>query len=383
MTIPLKRLAECRDDLRRPVNATERAKMQGDIPYWGANQIQDYVDTALVDGQTVLIGEDGAPFFDRNRDVAFYVDEPIWPNNHIHVLKPLPHADPRWLAYALNSVDFSRWISGSTRDKLTQADLMRIELPSYSLGRQSSIADYLDRETATIDALIEKQHDLVSALRDRSLAVRDAVFGPRVGHGERLKWAIQEIDERAGEVRRTWDVLSVSIAWGVSRKSDRGIHQASSEDTSHYKVVRPGDVVINRMRAFQGGLGCSDFEGLTSPDYGVLRVRNLNVDSRWVAAVMKTEIFVGEMVSRLRGIGTVDGSSVRTPRVSLSDICEIRVFVPPLEVQRADVTRFEYENAQIDALIAKAERFIELAQERRAALITAAVTGQIEIPTED
>lgn len=383
MTIPLKRLAECRDDLRRPVNATERAKMQGDIPYWGANQIQDYVDTALVDGQTVLIGEDGAPFFDRNRDVAFYVDEPIWPNNHIHVLKPLPHADPRWLAYALNSVDFSRWISGSTRDKLTQADLMRIELPSYSLGRQSSIADYLDRETATIDALIEKQHDLVSALRDRSLAVRDAVFGPRVGHGERLKWAIQEIDERAGEVRRTWDVLSVSIAWGVSRKSDRGIHQASSEDTSHYKVVRPGDVVINRMRAFQGGLGCSDFEGLTSPDYGVLRVRNLNVDSRWVAAVMKTEIFVGEMVSRLRGIGTVNGSSVRTPRVSLSDICEIRVFVPPLEVQRADVARFEYENAQIDALIAKAERFIELAQERRAALITAAVTGQIEIPTED
>ncbi|MCV7673520.1 hypothetical protein M3C16_004710, partial [Micrococcus luteus] len=59
------------------------------------------------------------------------------------------------------------------------------------------------------------------------------------------------------------------------------------------------------------------------------------------------------------------------------------VFVPPLEVQRADVARFEYENAQIDALIAKAERFIELAQERRAALITAAVTGQIEIPTED
>ena len=305
----------------------------------------------------------------------------------VHVLRPRG-IEPRYLAYFLRTQpvlsEGETVLQGvGNLRRVTAEWVSTLSIPVDNESDQARIADYLDRETATIDALIEKQHDLVSALRDRSLAVRDAVFGPRVGHGERLKWAIQEIDERAGEVRRTLDVLSVSIAWGVSRKSDRGIHQASSEDTSHYKVVRPGDVVINRMRAFQGGLGCSDFEGLTSPDYGVLRVRNLNVDSRWVAAVMKTEIFVGEMVSRLRGIGTVNGSSVRTPRVSLSDICEIRVFVPPLEVQRADVARFEYENAQIDALIAKAERFIELAQERRAALITAAVTGQIEIPTED
>lgn len=57
--------------------------------------------------------------------------------------------------------------------------------------------------------------------------------------------------------------------------------------------------------------------------------------------------------------------------------------LPSLEQQREIADHLDRETAKIDALIAKAERFIELAQERRAALITAAVTGQIEIPTED
>src|SRR5699024_3529363 len=95
--VPLRRLALCRDDLREPVNATERALMQGDIPYWGANAIQDYVNRAKVTSPVVLLGEDGAPFYDREKPVAFYVDEPIWPNNHIHVLLPNIGTDGRWL----------------------------------------------------------------------------------------------------------------------------------------------------------------------------------------------------------------------------------------------------------------------------------------------
>lgn len=392
MTIPLKRLAECRDDLRRPVNATERAKMQGDIPYWGANQIQDYVDTALVDGQTVLIGEDGAPFFDRNRDVAFYVDEPIWPNNHIHVLKPLPHADPRWLAYALNSVDFSRWISGSTRDKLTQADLMRIELPSYSLGRQSSIADYLDRETATIDALIEKQQRMLELLHQRATAVTS-----------QLVWAAQETESAVHgglpEAPASWNVvrnkdlwresktvsvfgdeepLSVSHITGVTRRSEKNVTMIEAESYVGYRIVEPGDLVINTMWAWMGALGVSELNGIVSPAYGVYRTTHPDLmDCRFFNRLYRTPEYVRYMESWSRGLWS---SRLRLyPEVFLS----LPVPVPPLEEQREIADHLDRETATIDALIAKAERFIELAQERRAALITAAVTGQIEIPTED
>ncbi len=154
--LQLRRIADCWDHLRIPLNAVERGSRPGQIPYWGANKVQDYVDAALVDDDVVLLGEDGAPFFDRLRDVAFRVNEPIWPNNHIHVLKARNEVDTRWLAYALNDVDYSLYVAGSTRDKLTQSAMMSIELQVPAPCEQRAIADYLDRETAQIDAFIAK-----------------------------------------------------------------------------------------------------------------------------------------------------------------------------------------------------------------------------------
>lgn len=87
--VQLRRMAECWDYLRIPLNAEERHQRPGPIPYWGANSIQGYVDEALVSGNRPH-RRDRAPFFDRNRPVAFCVDEPIWPNNHIHVLQQTP-----------------------------------------------------------------------------------------------------------------------------------------------------------------------------------------------------------------------------------------------------------------------------------------------------
>lgn len=385
MTIPLKRLAECRDDLRRPVNATERAKMQGDIPYWGANQIQDYVDTALVDGQTVLIGEDGAPFFDRNRDVAFYVDEPIWPNNHIHVLKPLPHADPRWLAYALNSVDFSRWISGSTRDKLTQADLMRIELPSYSLGRQSSIADYLDRETATIDALIEKQLALSAALRERRTSVvnrvLDALTAPStpLGLSVRMQTGLTLGGKDADDSGEDVPYLRVANIQTGRVDLDHVTTVRVMPDVALKHRLQAGDVLMteggDKAALGRGAL----WRGEIDPCLHQNHVFCLRPD--------KTRLLPEFLVWALEGGRAreyFEKTRRQTTNLSSTNSQTVKRFrfpLPPVEEQREIADHLDRETAKIDALIAKAERFIELARERRAALITAAVTGQIEIPT--
>ena len=89
-----------------------------------------------------------------------------------------------------------------------------------------------------------------------------------------------------------------------------------------------------------------------------------------------TYMLEGLLLDRLVQPGAVPSLSEREFRRTVFP-------VPPLDEQRQIVDHLDRETAKIDALIAKAERFIELAQERRAALITAAVTGQIEIPTED
>ena len=100
----LRYVIECLDGKRVPVELSLRADMQGNIPYWGAGNIVDYVDKALFDEELVLLGEDGAPFFDHTRPVAFHITEPIWANNHIHVLRIKENADPKYIVYVLKFI---------------------------------------------------------------------------------------------------------------------------------------------------------------------------------------------------------------------------------------------------------------------------------------
>lgn len=142
--IPLRRLVTCLDGRRVPLNSEERAERPGPYPYWGAGSIVDHIDSYLFDEDLVLLGEDGAPFFDEMRDVAFTTTGKVWVNNHIHVLRCNEKADPRWLRHMLNAVEFSAYITGSTRDKLTQEEMMEIRLPLLGIQDQESARNMLD-----------------------------------------------------------------------------------------------------------------------------------------------------------------------------------------------------------------------------------------------
>ena len=171
-TTNLRWIARNMDYLRVPLNGTERAEMPGSIPYWGANGIVDYVNDSVLVERVILIGEDGAPFFERDKDVAFISEGAAWINNHIHILKPDERIiDDRFLKYFLNQVDYSLYINGSTRDKLTQSQLGNISVSYPDLATQRQIADFLDRETARIDLLIEKKQRLVALLGEKARSV--------------------------------------------------------------------------------------------------------------------------------------------------------------------------------------------------------------------
>ena len=171
-------LTKCLDGKRIPLNAEERGRMQGDYPYWGANSIVDYVDQWLFDEELVLLGEDGAPFFDRSRPVAFRVKGKIWVNNHAHVLRPQSTVDAGFLAHVLNCIDYRAFIDGSTRDKLTQSDMGEIPIQCPLVNEQRAIAAFLDRETAKIDSLFAKIRQAIDHLKEfRSALISAAVTG--------------------------------------------------------------------------------------------------------------------------------------------------------------------------------------------------------------
>ncbi|MDF1580357.1 MAG: restriction endonuclease subunit S, partial [Desulfuromonadales bacterium] len=83
----LENVAEILDSQRVPVNAKERETRQGDIPYYGATGQVGFIDDYLFDEELVLLGEDGAPFFDPSKQKAYIIRGKSWVNNHAHVLR--------------------------------------------------------------------------------------------------------------------------------------------------------------------------------------------------------------------------------------------------------------------------------------------------------
>ncbi|HPY25400.1 MAG TPA: restriction endonuclease subunit S [Mycobacterium sp.] len=331
-------------------------------------------EAAVVRDGDVVVGMDG------DFNLVYWTRGPAALNQRLCLLRSNGQADTRFLAYALPShLKVINDLTYSTTVKhLASGQVRGIKMLAPDVSEQRAIADYLDRETARIDALIEEQQRLIELLRERRTAAADAELGARVGSGSRLKWFVNEVDLRSDSMAEDLPLMSVSIDWGVRRRDQVTADEARADDLSNYKVCRQGDLVINRMRAFQGALGLAPEDGIVSPDYAVLRAVP-PVDSEWLAGVMKTDRFVREMASRIRGIGSAELGSARTPRINVRDMCEILLDVPDGGKQAREVQAMRRLIGQIDTLIVETETFIELARERRAALITAVVTGQIDV----
>lgn len=177
----------------------------------------------------------------------------------------------------------------------------------------------------------------------------------------RAKHLYRVIDERAGG--RLPTLLAVSIHHGVVPRSSLTDGEARADDLSTYKRCEPGDIVLNRMRAFQGAIGVARQSGLVSPDYLVLRPRPA-ADGRYLHHLFRSRWFVSEMAARLRGIGSVDQGNVRTPRINAEDLGDIEVPLPDTHRQKVIADFLDRETARIDALINAKRRLINLLQTR-------------------
>lgn len=146
-------LAENLDSKRKPI--TSGLRESGDIPYYGASGIVDYVKDYIFDGDYLLVSEDGANLTARNTPIAFSISGKSWVNNHAHVLKFDTYAERRYVEYYLNNIDLTPYISGAAQPKLNQKNLNSIEIPSPSLKEKERIVAILDKFDALTTSLTE------------------------------------------------------------------------------------------------------------------------------------------------------------------------------------------------------------------------------------
>ncbi|MDM2996381.1 MULTISPECIES: restriction endonuclease subunit S [unclassified Citrobacter] len=146
-------LAENIDSKRKPV--TSGLREAGNIPYYGASGIVDYVKDYIFDGDFLLISEDGANLLARNTPIAFSISGKTWVNNHAHVLKFDTYAERKYIEYYLNNIDLTPYISGAAQPKLNKKNLESIRIPNPSLEEKERIVSILDKFDALTNSISE------------------------------------------------------------------------------------------------------------------------------------------------------------------------------------------------------------------------------------
>jgi len=165
-------VVEILNNKRKPITNNHRVK--GNIPYYGASGIIDYVESYIFNDRILLIGEDGAKW-GAYENTAFIVEGKCWVNNHAHVVKAISIND-MFLKNYLNKVDLMPFITGSAPPKLTLGKLKSIRFLAPSIEEQQKIADCL----SSLDELIEARREKIASLKAYKKGLLQQLFPEEV-----------------------------------------------------------------------------------------------------------------------------------------------------------------------------------------------------------
>jgi type I restriction enzyme S subunit len=310
-------------------------------------------------------------------------------------LRPTDSLNHRYASYLLAAYDFMKVFYGfgsGLRQNLDVKHIKHIPVPVPSLAEQGLIVRYLDHAELRIAKAITAKQDVVRLLREQKAVVEStALFGRgwKTGvdkwFGEvPVEWEVLPsralFAERIERDRGDLEMLSVTIARGVIKqssylKSDGSKKDQAREDRSQYKVVEQNDLVYNKMRAWQGAAGKSDFQGIVSPAYVVLRPFS-GANSDYYGMVLRSRQFAREAERYSYGI-TSDMWSLRPQHFKI-----IEFPCPPLSEQATIVDRCRTQTKKIDLAMEAIETEILLLKEYRTRLISDVVTGKLDVREE-
>jgi len=316
---------------------------------------------------------------------------------HLAVVRPLPGTHGAFIKRLFDSSYAKRMVAvranGLTRVGLGKFDLDNLPLPFPPQAEQERLVAFIDSETSKIEDLVKEQRRLMELLNEK----REAVIATAVIRGLNPDAAMKSSGvEWLGDVPSHWQVcrlgnvfrevaeagtddlpiLSVSIHDGVSDKEideeDMDRKVSRSEDRSKYKRVAPGDLVYNMMRAWQGGFGTVAVRGMVSPAYVVARPTR-PLETAYIEHLLRTPQAIEQMRRHSRGV-----TDFRL-RLYWDEFKNIRVALPPRAEAIAICVKLAEMEQRFSAMSEACAESIALLQERRVELISAAVTGQIDV----
>ncbi|MDD2791436.1 MAG: restriction endonuclease subunit S [Sulfurimonas sp.] len=303
------------------------------------------------------------------------------------VFKSKANIDPGYVHYYYLHIDSFKGLKpfySGLRKTIRPDAFLNIEMPCPSAKEQTAIANFLDRETAKIDTLIEKQLRLIELLKEK----RQAVISHAVTRGLDPNVKMKDSGvEWLGEVPEHWGIkklkynlhlqtLKVTIDGhnvialeNIESQSGKYVPTESSYQGEDVEF-KAGDILFGKLRPYLAKVYRCNSNGVAFGDLLTYRPTD-QFDSSFAFYSLLSEAFIRIVDSSTYG--------AKMPRASSEFINEMLLATPPLLEQIAIAEHLDIQTAKIDTLIEKANRAIELLRERRTALISAAVTGKIDV----
>lgn len=380
---------------------SENIKESGDFPVFGGNGLRGYTNSYTHHGTYALIGRQGALCGNIN-----YAKGKFWASEHAVVVSPIQPVETFWLGELLRSMNLNQYSVSAAQPGLSVEIVGNLRIPFPPATEQQKIAAFLDRETAKIDALIAEQQRLIELLKEK----RQAVISHAVTKGlnpdapmkdsgiewlgevpvnwnlKRVKHITRSIEQGWSpqcesypvETQEEWGVLKVGCVNGGFFKSSENKALPAHLDPLPELGISKNDLIISRAntRELVGSAAVSehDFPNLLLCDK-LYRIRLKGE----ICSPTFLCLYLG--ASKVRGQIELQatGASSSMLNIGQSTILALEIALPSIEEQFAITTFLDRETAKLDTLTAEAQRGIELLKERRTALISAAVTGKIDV----
>lgn len=372
----------------------ERIEDEGDFPVYGGNGLRGYTTAFTHDGHFALIGRQGALCGNIN-----YAAGRFWASEHAVVATPRLPCAVRWLGELLRAMDLGQYSATAAQPGLSVEAVGNLRIPLPPPAEQSAIAAFLDRETGKIDALVAEQERLIALLKEK----RQAVISHAVTKGLDASAPMKESGVPwLGQVPAHWVVKRLKrlvhfVSGGTPSKEredfwEGDIPWVSPKDMKKWVVIGESDGITAEAVA-AGNLTLLPAQIVLIVVRGMILAhsfpvalsgRPLTINQDMKALLPESEI-VAEYLAYYLAVNRdavaefIDEAGHGTRVLRMDGFAGLEVVVPTVREQRQIVDFVGAELSKLDTLTTEAHRAIALLRERRAALISAAVTGKIDV----
>ena len=350
----------------------------------------------------VLFAGSGETIDEIGKSAANLMVDPACCGGDVIVFRPRVRADARFLGYATDCQPAARQKArmgrGFTIIHIYGNDLKSLAIAIPPVPEQTAIVRFLDHATSRIDRYIRAKEKLIALLEEQKQAIiKQVVTGridvrtgrpyadykasgvdwladvPKHWPRLRLKALLRPVDRRSTTGTET--LLSLRRDHGVVVYADHFTRPPQGETLVGFKLVRAGELVVNRLQANNGLVFSSSLNGLVSPDYSVFETKT-PVQTQYLSTLVRTEDYRSHFRREARGLGTGTSGFLRLyDDAFLSTV----VHLPPLAEQELILRRLDDAGRRMEKSITGVRRQLELMREFQTGLVADLVTGKLDV----